>query len=79
VEIDVCDEGPGVPENEREMIFDMFYTGRHGDRGKRKGTGLGLTICRGMVGAHHGEVVALEGPNGRGTCMRITLPIYDKE
>jgi two-component system sensor histidine kinase KdpD len=79
VEIDVCDEGPGIPENERERIFDMFYTGRHGDRGKHKGTGLGLTICRGMVGAHHGEVMALEGPNGRGACMRITLPIYDKE
>jgi two-component system sensor histidine kinase KdpD len=79
VEIDVCDEGPGIPESERELIFDMFYSAQHGDRGKHQGTGLGLTICRGMVGAHHGEVVALEGPNGRGTCMRITLPIYDKE
>jgi two-component system sensor histidine kinase KdpD len=79
VEIDVCDEGPGIPESERELVFDMFYTARHGDRGKHKGTGLGLTICRGMVGAHHGEVVALEGPNGQGTCMRISLPIYDRE
>jgi len=79
VEIDVCDEGAGIPESEREKVFDMFYTAQHGDRSKHKGTGLGLTICRGMVGAHHGEVMALEGPGGRGTCMRITLPIYDRD
>lgn len=79
VDIDVCDEGPGIPESERETIFDMFYTARHGDRGAHKGTGLGLTICRGMVGAHHGSVVALAGPEGKGTCMRITLPIASRD
>lgn len=79
VEIDVCDEGPGIPESERETIFDMFYTARHGDRGKHKGTGLGLTICRGMVGAHHGTVVALPGRDGKGACMRITLPIAGRD
>ena len=45
-----------------------------GDRG-RNGTGLGLAICRGMIGAHGGEVEALPGPDGRGTVMRITLPL----
>lgn len=77
IEIDVCDQGPGIPASEREQIFDMFYTARLGDRGRRAGTGLGLTICRGMAGAHGGTVEALPGPSGRGTRMRITLPLTD--
>lgn len=73
--IDICDEGPGIPVSEREKIFDMFYTARQGDRNQRQGTGLGLTICRGMVGAHGGTITAHDGLNGKGTCMRITLPV----
>jgi two-component system sensor histidine kinase KdpD len=45
-----------------------------GDRG-RHGTGLGLTICQGMIGAHGGNVQALPGRDGRGTLIRITLPL----
>ena len=71
--IDVSDVGPGIPEEERKRIFDMFYSVERGDRG-RGGTGLGLTICRGMIGAHGGNVEALPGPDGRGTRIRITLP-----
>ena len=74
INIDICDDGPGIPENEREKIFDMFYTVRQGDRGNLQGTGLGLAICRGMITAHGGDVTAHDGKNGRGTCMRITLP-----
>jgi len=71
--IDVRDRGPGIPEDERQRIFDMFYSVERGDRG-RQGTGLGLAITRGMIGAHSGTVTALPGPNGRGTVIRITLP-----
>ncbi len=72
--IDVVDAGPGIPEEERSRIFDMFYSVERGDRG-RTGTGLGLAICQGMVGAHGGSVVALPGDHGRGTLIRITLPL----
>ncbi|MBB3275668.1 MULTISPECIES: sensor histidine kinase KdpD [unclassified Pseudoxanthomonas] len=72
--IDVRDRGPGIPEQERSRIFDMFYSVERGDRG-RQGTGLGLTICQGMIGAHGGSVEALPGPDGRGTTIRITLPL----
>jgi len=75
LQIDLCDEGPGIPEAEREKIFDMFYTVSRGDRGGRPGTGLGLAICRGMIAAHGGSVTALDGRDGRGTCMRILLPL----
>lgn len=72
--IDVRDRGPGIPEDERARIFDMFYSVERGDRG-RQGTGLGLAICQGMVGAHGGSVEALPGRDGRGTTLRITLPL----
>lgn len=71
--IDISDRGPGIPEDERRRIFDMFYSVERGDRG-RQGTGLGLTIVQGIVGAHMGSVEALPGPEGRGTIIRLTLP-----
>jgi len=71
--IDVRDRGPGIPEDERRRIFDMFYSVERGDRG-RQGTGLGLAITQGMIGAHGGSVEALPGADGRGTRIRITLP-----
>ena len=74
LQIEVSDRGPGIPEEERKRIFDMFYSVERGDRGQQ-GTGLGLAICRGMVGAHGGEVEALPGMDGRGTTLRITLPL----
>ena len=72
--LDVADRGPGIPEDERARIFDMFYSVERGDRG-RHGTGLGLTICQGMIGAHGGSVEALAGAGGRGTVIRMTLPL----
>jgi len=74
--IDISDRGPGIPEDERARIFDMFYSVERGDRG-RHGTGLGLTICQGMIGAHGGSVAALPGLDGRGTTLRITLPLLE--
>lgn len=74
--IDVRDYGPGIPEDERARIFDMFYSVERGDRGHH-GTGLGLTISQGMIGAHGGSVEALAGADGRGTLIRITLPLIE--
>lgn len=71
--IDVTDRGPGIPEEERARIFDMFYSVARGDRAPQ-GTGLGLAICRGMIGAHGGSVEALPG-DGVGTTIRISLPL----
>ncbi|GAB3340441.1 sensor histidine kinase [Marilutibacter aestuarii] len=76
--IDIHDHGPGIPEDERKRIFDMFYSVERGDRG-RQGTGLGLAICQGMIGAHGGSVAALPGADGRGTVIRITIPRIEPE
>jgi two-component system sensor histidine kinase KdpD len=76
--LEIIDQGPGIPEDERRRIFDMFYTVRRGDRAAA-GTGLGLTIVRGMIGAHAGKVEALAGPGGQGTTIRVTLPLPEPE
>ena len=71
--LDVIDTGPGIPDAERERVFDPFHTAERGDRG-RDGTGLGLAIARGIVEAHGGCLVALPGDGGTGTRMHLTLP-----
>ncbi|RON46221.1 histidine kinase [Pseudomonas frederiksbergensis] len=73
----VSDEGPGIPEDERAKIFDMFYTAARGDRGGQ-GTGLGLAICQGMVGAHGGRISVADGIEGRGTCITLHLPLQEQ-
>ncbi|PLW82020.1 sensor histidine kinase [Kineobactrum sediminis] len=75
LQLDICDQGPGIPEEEREKIFDMFYTAKQGDRSQLQGTGLGLAICRGMIAAHGGSVTARSGHDGIGTCFSVTLPV----
>ncbi|MGN0921201.1 MAG: ATP-binding protein [Cellvibrio sp.] len=77
--IDVCDQGPGVPQEERERVFERFHTAEKGDR-RRSGSGLGLTICRGMIVAHGGTVSIHDNPYGevdgrKGTCLRVSLPL----
>ncbi|HET8702223.1 MAG TPA: sensor histidine kinase KdpD, partial [Nitrococcus sp.] len=74
--ITVTDQGPGIPEQDRKRVFDMFFSGEGGDTG-RHGSGLGLAICHGMIGAHGGSIEALAGPGGRGTTIAIRLPVYD--
>jgi len=71
--IEVCDQGAGIPEADREKVFDMFYRVQATDK-QTAGTGLGLAICRGIIEAHGGTIEAEPGLNGAGTCIVITLP-----
>ena len=74
IEVAISDQGQGIPKDEREQIFDMFYTMQRGDRGQ-SGTGLGLTIVKAIIGAHMGQISASSAKNNIGTCIRIRLPI----
>lgn len=74
--IEISDQGPGIPPEQRRQVFDMFFTGGEGDRG-RHGSGLGLAICHGMVGAHGGRIEALPGPRDQGATIAIHLPLLD--
>lgn len=70
--IDVMDSGPGVPLEERESIFNLFFRGRgKGDSGRIKGSGLGLAIARELVEAHGGQIAVVGGSGGH---FRVTLP-----
>ena len=71
VVIEVIDHGPGIPASERERVFEMFHSARRGD--EAPGTGLGLTISRGIVRAHGGAMEARDAPGGRGCLIRIEL------
>jgi len=73
VAIDVRDEGPGIPQDALERVFDKFYRVRAGDR-QRAGTGLGLAICRGFVEALGGRIVARNRPDRSGAVLHITFP-----
>ena len=75
LQIEIEDQGIGIPEDEREQIFDMFYTMQRGDRGKT-GTGLGLSIVKAIIGAHMGSIEAQNGRHGHGTLIRIRLPLH---
>jgi two-component system sensor histidine kinase KdpD len=70
----VSDQGPGIPAEAREAVFDVFYRVRSGDR-QAAGTGLGLAICRGLIEAHGGTCTAKPGPDGIGTTIEFTLPL----
>ncbi|SBW04710.1 Two-component sensor [uncultured Alphaproteobacteria bacterium] len=71
--IEVVDQGPGIPPEDREKVFEMFY--RVGRTDSRSGTGLGLAICRGIVEAHGGAIRVDEGINGVGAAIVIRLPL----
>ena len=74
VRVQVLDEGPGVPEEDRERIFDKFYRVRVADK-KRAGTGLGLAIARGFMEAMGGTITAANRGDKGGAMFTLTIPV----
>jgi len=73
VQVSVCDTGPGIPEENRERIFeDQFRLER--DAGK-DGYGIGLALCQRIVRAHFGQIWVDSTPS-QGSCFHFTLPVY---
>ena len=73
VRLQVIDEGPGIPEEALELVFDKFHRVHGADR-QRAGTGLGLAICRGFIEAMGGTIAAANRRDRPGAVFTVTLP-----
>jgi two-component system sensor histidine kinase KdpD len=76
IEFAVADKGPGIPEEKLPRLFEKFY--RAEERNRVPGTGIGLAISKGLVGAHGGEIW-VESQFGVGTTFRFTIPLVERE
>ncbi|MET3899275.1 two-component system sensor histidine kinase KdpD [Devosia sp. UYZn731] len=72
--LQIIDEGPGIPPDDLDRIFNSFYRVRKADH-IRAGTGLGLSICRGFVEAMGGTIVASNRTDRSGAIFTIRLPV----
>lgn len=72
--IEVDDRGPGIPAEQREVVFERFVRWRPKGYEEQPGNGLGLFISRGLAAEHQGEISVEDGPGG-GTMLRVRLPV----
>lgn len=74
--IEIADDGPGICENAKEHIFDMFYTANNDIVDSRRSMGLGLFLCKSIVAAHGGEIQVRDN-YPKGTVFQFSLPIEE--
>ena len=70
VVIEIRDDGPGIPPEIRERLFEPFFS----TKGAGGGTGLGLSICRRIV-SEHGGSIRVDSSHGAGTSFTVRLPV----
>jgi signal transduction histidine kinase len=70
VRLEVADTGPGIPAEIQSRIFEQFFT----TKPPGEGTGLGLSLCRGII-EEHGGTIEVESPEGHGATFRLELPV----
>ena len=74
VQLTVADTGHGIPQEVLTKIFEPFFTTKEFG----KGTGLGLTVVKGIIEEHQGEI-AVASEDGKGTVFTVSLPIADRQ
>jgi two-component system clock-associated histidine kinase SasA len=72
VQVSICDNGPGIPEENRERIFEDRYRLERDEA--KEGYGIGLSLCQRIVRAHYGQIWVDSTPN-KGCCFHFTLPV----
>ena len=75
-EICVSDDGPGIPDERKERVFEMFFTGSNLIGDSRRSLGLGLTLCQAIIHAHHNEMT-LKDNLPHGCIFSFTLPLSE--
>lgn len=73
VEVNVSDNGTGIPPEDLPFVFERFYRGDRSRNREKGGTGLGLTIVKGIVEAHQGDIT-IESGVGKGTTVTLRFP-----
>jgi two-component system sensor histidine kinase KdpD len=74
VQINVNDQGPGIPHAEHKRVFKAFRRGVNAENGSAQGAGLGLAICKGLVEAHGGRIW-IKQKTTPGTTISFTIPL----
>ncbi len=74
VDVEVADTGPGIPESQRERVFERFHQVDSAEGRRFGGTGIGLSLARELVHLHGGVIRAEANPGG-GTLIRVSLPV----
>jgi signal transduction histidine kinase len=77
VEVQVLDEGIGIPFEDRDAVFEKFHRGSNTRILQLPGTGLGLFICRSIIAAHGGDIAVSAGSKG-GTEVLFRVPVFSK-
>ena len=72
----VCDNGPGIPDELKERVFEMFFTGGNPIGDSRRSLGLGLTLCQAIIHAHNGEIT-LKDNSPHGCIFSFTVPLSE--
>ena len=73
VVVSVSDTGPGIPDEQKSKVFEMFYTGTNRAADGRRSLGLGLGLCRSIIRAHGGEIWVSDN-KPQGAVFTFTLP-----
>lgn len=76
VRIKISDDGPGISDEAKLHLFDMFYTADIGKADSRRGLGLGLSLCKSIVDAHGGEI-SVSDNKPHGAVFSFTLPLEE--
>ena len=74
MQINVSDQGPGIPPGEHKRVFKAFQRGGNEENSKAQGAGLGLAICKGLVEAHGGRIW-IKKKTTPGTTISFTIPL----
>lgn len=72
--VTIVDQGPGIPEEERERVFEPFYRLEHSRSRETGGAGLGLAIARTLIRGMGGDIRLASGSDGQGLKVSVTLP-----
>ncbi len=73
VAVRIADEGPGIPDDQKPLVFDLFYTSGNPSGDSRRGLGIGLSLCQSILRAHGGAITVSDNvPHG--AAFELTLP-----